>query len=45
MQNYYNIRALYYILRKTSGSCNKAVMRITNAMNGSTEESILVSHI
>ena len=37
MQNYYYIRALEHILRKTAESCNKAVMRITHAMNGSTE--------
>ena len=32
-------------LKKTAETCNKAVMRITHAMNGSTEGSILVSHI
>ena len=31
--------------QKTAETCKKAVMRITHAMNGSTEESILVSHI
>ena len=30
---------------KTAETCNKAVMGITHAMNGSTEGSILVSHI
>ena len=45
MQNYYYIRALYNILRKTAESSIKAVIRITHAMIGSTEGAILVSHI
>ena len=37
MQKYYYIRALKQILRMTAGTFNKAVMRITHAMSGSTE--------
>ena len=37
MQNYYYIRVFQHILRKTSETCNIVVMRITHAMNGSTE--------
>ena len=36
---------MYLILRKTAETCNKAVMRITHAVNGSKEGYSLVSHI
>ena len=45
MQNYNYIWSFEHILRKTAETCNRAVMRITHAMNGSTEGSIFVSHI
>ena len=38
-------RSLLLHIRKTADTCNKAVMCTTHAMNGSTEWSILVSHV
>ena len=45
MHNFCYIQLFEHIFRRTAETCNKANMRISHAMNGSTEGSILVSHI
>ena len=45
MQNYYYIRAFQdFVFRKTAETCNKAVLRILQSINGRTNGSILASH-